>query len=294
MLPLLALLLSSVILAQSQPPARAWSNGGFSSDPNNPDYGTHDFLAEHALDYVPDDLDFWLRENRKIYLYGTELPDNKNPPLGDGIGDTTFHHVYYFANGQLQDDSAAQRAQQSYQQALNYLAAGNYTSAAKWMGITSHYVDDLAVFGHVMGQSTDWGAEIHHSDYETWVNRNSNSYDAPFKTCLTFDGKPNQTSAYDAALRIAHDTTFDDTGKGHTAKWMDENYNPNNSTFQARVCEDLNLSVNVLANLIYSISTTVGVFEWSQPTLLVGVALTLSVIILRRKHGKTLNRMVKR
>src|SRR3972149_2892863 len=136
---LLAFLISSLTTVQWQPLVRAWSNGGYSSDPNNPDYGTHDFLAEHSLDYVPDELEFWLRENLEVFLYGTELPDNKNAALGDGIGDTTLHHLYYFANGQLQDDSAARRAQESYQQALNYLAAGNYSSAAKWMGITSHY-----------------------------------------------------------------------------------------------------------------------------------------------------------
>ena len=28
----------------------AWSNGGYSDDPSNPNYGTHDWIAEHALD----------------------------------------------------------------------------------------------------------------------------------------------------------------------------------------------------------------------------------------------------
>jgi len=32
----------------------AWSNGGFSADPSNPDYGTHDWIAQHALDWMPD------------------------------------------------------------------------------------------------------------------------------------------------------------------------------------------------------------------------------------------------
>jgi len=30
----------------------AWSSGGFSSDPSNPKYGTHDWIAQHALDWV--------------------------------------------------------------------------------------------------------------------------------------------------------------------------------------------------------------------------------------------------
>jgi len=133
---LLLVFLSGYMVFQLPPPGRAWSNGGFSSDPNNPDYGTHDFLADHALDYVPDDLDFWLRENLKIFLYGTELPDNKNAPLGDGIGDTTLHHIYYFASGQLQNDASARRAQETYERAVSYLITRDYTNAAKWMGIT--------------------------------------------------------------------------------------------------------------------------------------------------------------
>lgn len=32
-------------------PGAAWSNGGYSSDPTHPDYGTHDWIAQHALDW---------------------------------------------------------------------------------------------------------------------------------------------------------------------------------------------------------------------------------------------------
>jgi hypothetical protein len=99
------------------------------------------------------------------YLYGTELPDNRK--ASDGIGDTANHHIYFDLNGKLQDDSGAARAQQSFEQVLAYLSGGDYATAAKWMGITSHYISDLAVFGHVMGKATVWGAEIHHSDYES-------------------------------------------------------------------------------------------------------------------------------
>lgn len=261
--------------------AIAWSNGGYSQTPSHPDYGTHDFLAQHALDYVPDELDFWLRDNLQAYLYGTELPDNKNAPLGDGIGDTTRHHIYYRADGQLQDDAAAKRAQESFQQTLTLLTSGDYQNAAKWMGVTSHYVTDVAVFGHVMGKTTDWGAEKHHADYEDWVNGHTDSYGASFKTCLTFEGKPQQISPYDAALSIAHDTTFDDSGEGRTAKWMDTNYNPNDPAFQARACKSIDLSVNTLADLVYSVSVSADLPELSQPILVVTVVILLSTIILR-------------
>jgi len=90
--------LISLLFVSYTPAAYGWSNGGYSSAPSSPDYGTHDFLAQHALDWVPDELDFWLRDDLAMYLYGTELPDNANAPLNDGIGDTSKHHVYYRAD----------------------------------------------------------------------------------------------------------------------------------------------------------------------------------------------------
>ncbi|MEM2355725.1 MAG: hypothetical protein QXO00_05340, partial [Candidatus Bathyarchaeia archaeon] len=66
-----------------------WGNGGYSTTPDNPKYGTHDWIAEHALDWLPEAEKQFILENLAIYLYGTELPDNKNAP--DGIGDTAKH-----------------------------------------------------------------------------------------------------------------------------------------------------------------------------------------------------------
>jgi len=265
---------------------QAWSNGGFSTDSNNPDYGTHDWLAHHALGWVPDDLDFWIRNNLAIYLYGTELPDNANAPLGDGIGDAHLHHVYYRSNGHLQDDPAARRARDAYDQALAYLISGDHGNASKWIGVVTHYISDLAVFGHVMGKPTDWGEEKHHQDYEQWVNEKTNRYDAPFTTLLKFDGKLEQSSAYDGALKLAHDTTFDGTGRGRTAKWMDNNYDPADQTFQERVGESLSLTVNLLADVIYTISVAAGIPEFRVPTLTLGLALLVLIIVVRSGSPK--------
>ena len=234
---------------------RAWSNGGYSANPQNPDYGTHDWLAHHALDWVPDSLDFWIRNNLAIYLYGTELPDNREAPLGDGIGDKTLHHVYYHSDGRLQDDSSARRAQETSNQVISYLTVKDYANAAKWMGVTSHYISDLAVFAHVMGKATDWGAEKHHSDYEEYANERTNSYNDEFNAFLSFDGELRTLSAYDAAVQLAYDTTFDVDGD-LTCVWMDQNYDWNNPTFRNRSGESLNLAVNLLADVIYSISQT--------------------------------------
>jgi hypothetical protein len=134
---------------------QGWSNGGWSTDPSNPKYGTHDWIAQHALDWLPTGEKQFIINNLNIYLYGTELPDNPYAP--DGIGDTSKHHVYYYADGSLQDDSSAARAQQEYDDALNYARSGDWVNASKTLGIMTHYISDVGVFGHVMGTYTDWG-----------------------------------------------------------------------------------------------------------------------------------------
>ncbi len=144
--------------------ASGWSNGGYNANPASPDYGTHDWIAEHALDWLPQQEKQFLLDNKAAYLYGTELPDNGQ--AADGIGDTTKHHVYCRADGSLQDDAAAVRAAEEYAKAVDFYKAGNLEEAAKHLGIVAHYIADIAVFGHVMGAATIWGDEQHHSDYE--------------------------------------------------------------------------------------------------------------------------------
>jgi hypothetical protein len=226
-----------------------WSNGGFSDDPSNPDYGTHDWIAQHALDWLP------LKEKQFIisyladYLYGTELPDRGGVP--DGIGDTVKHHVYYFANGSLQDDAAAVRAQEEYVKAIDLFKVGNLANATKRLGIMAHYISDLAVFAHVMGNKTEWGNATHHSYYEDYVNGRTDSYEDEFNTFLVFDGTLSQIPAYNASLTLALDTTFDAGGE-FTCVWMEENYNWSDPVFRNRCGESLNLAVNSIADVLHT------------------------------------------
>ncbi|MCW4041698.1 MAG: hypothetical protein NWE83_13230 [Candidatus Bathyarchaeota archaeon] len=228
----------------------AWSNGGYSSDPSNPDYGTHDWIAQHALDWLPSYEKEYLENNLDTYLYGTELPDNGL--ASDGIGDTTKHHIYYLSDGTLQDDSSAVRALDEYNLALSFLNAYDFVNASKHVGIMAHYIVDVAVFGHVMGSSTGWGAEQHHSDYESYVNTRTNSYDDDFNSYLSYNGSLDTITAYDAALNVAYDTTFDLDGD-FTCVWMDQNYDWNNPLFRDRCGESLNLAVNYLADVLHTL-----------------------------------------
>jgi len=247
---LLAFLLTSINMSVFVTNGLAWSNGGYSSDPANPDYGTHDWIAEHALDWLPTSEKQYIFDNLKAYLYGTELPDNNQ--ASDGISDTTKHHIYYNSAGQMTDDAAAPRASTEYANTLNSLKAKDYAKAAKNAGIMTHYIADMAVFGHVMGSGTGWGAETHHSDYEDYVNDRTSSYNAQFDVYLSFDGVLSNVSAYDAAKNLAYDTTFDVDGD-LTCVWMDKNYEWNNLIFKNRAGESLNLAVNYIVDVLHTL-----------------------------------------
>ncbi len=245
----------AILLALSVGAFRAsgWSNGGYSADPSNPDYGTHDWIAQHALDWLPAEEKAYITSNLAAYMYGTELPDNGGAP--DGIGDQTLHHVYYHVFGTLEDDASAVRASEEYAHTLAYLRVSNYPMAAKTAGILSHYVVDIAVFGHVMGASTDWGAEVHHSDYEDYVTARMTSYaSSEFDPFLVFDGVLERVSAYDATLRVAVNTTFGDGGVTKSCTWMDANYDWTDPVFRDSAGASLNRAVNALADMLHALA----------------------------------------
>jgi len=282
---LFVIALLSTWLTASAAEVSGWSNGGYSADPANPDYGTHDWIAEHALDWLPLEEKQFLLDNKASYLYGTELPDNNQAP--DGIGDTTKHHVYYFADGSVQDDVAADRASEEYANAVNFYNSGNFGEAAKHLGMVTHYITDVAVFGHVMGASTAWGAETHHSDYENYVQTRTNSYVDDFDSFLVFDGNLGTISAYDAALTLANDTTFDENGQ-YTCVWMDQNYDWNDAVFKNRSGESLNLAVNLVADLLHTFYAQVIIPEFPSgvilPLFMIATLLLGSIYRIKRKQ----------
>lgn len=237
-------------------PANAWLNGGSSADPNYPCYGTHDWIAHHALDWMPANRTTYIKENLNTYLWGTELPDAYQE--NGGYHDLTKHHVYYNLTGALVlgEDDAAVRAEEEYQKALTCLIAGDYANASKYAGIVTHYISDVAAFGHVMGNYTDWGAEEYHSDYESDINAKTSTYTSELNQYLQFDGVNDIITAYNATLELAYDTTFDVDGN-YTCVWMDDTYHNdwwNDTAYKGRVMESLNLAVNLIADVLYRLS----------------------------------------
>ena len=239
------------------PGAQAWSNGGYSADPLNPDYGTHDWIAERALAIQAKDVTFLSSTYHAKLLLGTEAPDNPTY-----IGDSTNHHVYYYSDVTLQEGTGATRAAQEYDLALGYLNANDQQNAAYHIGAMAHYIADLAVFGHTMGSATDWGAEIHHSDYEGYVESIFNSLPSPSGLSL------GDKYASNAALDLAKDTTFG-SGAIKSNTWMDANYNWADSIFKTSAKASLNASITAVAAAInhLMISVTPATPPASLPTV---------------------------
>ena len=231
-------LLALVSLPLLSASAGAWSNGGYSTDQANPDYGTHDWIAEAALDLQTRDVTFLRTTYHTEFLLGTEAPDNP-----EYIGDTTKHHVYFYSSHQLQDDACAVRASQIYQTALGYLLTGDYHSAAFDIGVLAHYVSDPGVFGHTMGAYTDWGGEVHHSDYENAFESMLGSLSPPTGLSL------GDSDAYNATLDLGESITFGG-GVIQPNVWMDENYDWAEGTFVASAMASLHASVAAVAAVI--------------------------------------------
>lgn len=66
---------------------------------------------------------------------------------------------------------------------------------------------------------------------------------------------------------------------------MDDNYNPNNALFKERTGESLNLVMNLLADVIYGVSTSVGIPEFAKPSAVLIVVLILAVLVIRMRRS---------
>jgi hypothetical protein len=153
----------------------SWSCG-YSSDPNHIPYGTIDWMAEHAMNYLPSNESYWLRQNKNVFLYGTEAPEYSNVSYRGrmGYGDIEKHHNYY--NGTFDqdciDNSSSVRALEEYQKALACLLNGSYDLAAWYAGAMSHYIADLASWAHVISDPIP----SHASNFEAQVNDATDNY----------------------------------------------------------------------------------------------------------------------
>jgi hypothetical protein len=263
--------------------AAAWSNGGFSSDPNNPDYGTHDWIAEHAMMMLPANESAWLSNNRNAFLYGTEAPDSSSASFEghSGYGDTGHHHNYY-SGSICTDDIAAKRASEEYQKALNVIKNNGSLALAAWYaGAMTHYIDDVGCWAHVMTSELS----TTHSKFESQVNSVTGSYGASTFT-VSFDGSLETISAHDASVTLGLNS-YGDSGGTYTAAWMNTTFNPVwssesswSASFKSRTAESLNLAANMVAAALHTLTVEAGASGTpaGSPTISIGTLLEVAVV----------------
>jgi hypothetical protein len=259
-------------------PTLAWGNGGYSSNPDYPDYGIHDWIADKALAFQTSDVTFLLTTCHAEYLLGTEMPDN-----GDYIGDSYNHHVYYNASGVLQTDIGASRAREMYKSALASLKSSDYEHAAQFAGAMAHYISDLGAYGHTMGASTDWGTSPHHAAYEDHVHTMLGALVSPQATQIAWN------DPYNATLSLARTTTFG-SGAIRPNIWMEANYDWENPAFRSSCLASLNESVKAVASALSLLLAESGAAPIPEFSLGGGVIIAMTVLVfavvrLHRRPG---------
>ena len=247
--------------------AFSWNNGqdgnartNLASECADSPYSTHDWIADHALDMLPDNEKAWLTPHRAMYLLGTEAPDNStihescNSPHR-GYGDTgSGHSVDWNVDHtawELRDDGtlldrAARRAQEEYSKAVIAFQQGNESDAAFFLGAMAHYIGDVSQYGH------SGPGEDHHSDYEGWASSRSEPTDTVLTPFLSESSLVRRTP-YTAAKRISR-ATSGGRDEIQTFAFMDANYASRNSdpVYLASAGNALNIAVNELADVLHT------------------------------------------
>lgn len=226
--------------------ALAWKNGSYAYHKTDysydDDYGTHDWIAEAALDALVEadsaTWDWLNQEERKvIFLLGTEAPDNGglethlDGELVEGFGDTVKHHVYFTETGEINnnEDDSALRAKSCADLADSYLEQLKYEKAAFYLGAMTHYIADLAMYAHVAENNVDphnIDFDEHHSKVEGYVDTRTNDYEntEEFFEISSPDIKSDK-KPYDLAKDLAWKTYKDEDNNGdHDAVWLHNNF----------------------------------------------------------------------
>src|SRR5574341_1455779 len=239
----------------------SWGNGPSGdtvTDEDNPDcqnipYSTHDWVADHARAFLPDEERKWLDDNLKLYLLGTEAPDNDKIPdtcnaPNNGYDDRRKGHSVKWKKDYsgLKHDQAAFRTKEEYQKAERALKEGKLSDAAFYAGAMAHYIGDVSQYGH----SVDF--EAHHGDYEGLIGARTEKFNSGvFEIYLIQDGLSEQDPY--VAVEVISLATARGEDKIKSARWMDSHYDKRNQEYWDSVGASLNKGVNLLADVLHTL-----------------------------------------
>lgn len=151
----------------------------------NAHYGTHDWVADKALQAILDGYDtstklkwfngettFWTERRKMIFLIGTEAPDAKADTLRislrgkdgtrvpiTGFCDIYRHHFYFNSEDftpRSQIGGLATQFTRKTNDIQKFLREGQCDLAAFWMGVLIHYITDLSNWYAVLDKDTDY------------------------------------------------------------------------------------------------------------------------------------------
>jgi len=211
-------------------------------------YGTHDYLAQLALKFLPVEEKAWIQN--QTYFYGTELPDSGG--MDESIGDRNAQYVRFSANGAVTDDLLAQRAMKNYEYMINSLTSGTTVTAAKWAGVIASYISDAGLFSRVIETSENGLAFEGYAQTLTDIVYPSEEFDAEYGDYIKYDGSLEMISPYDAVMRVAQATYLGKKDGSCSAQWMEDNYNVDSPMFTSCAGRNFNNIVNAIADVLHT------------------------------------------
>jgi len=211
-------------------------------------------VADHALALLPADERAWMEPHKTLYLLGTEAPDNDNIPAECGAPNTGYddrrlgHSVEWNSDySEMIKDRAAKRALEEYLKAVDAFRNHDTAAAAYYLGAMAHNVGAVSQYGHSVP------FEHHHSDYEGWVGRRTDSFEAgTFESYIVPDGFVRRSSY--TAVKLISKKTAGGSGQILWATRMDQLYPEKNDSqsYKDSIGASLNYGVNVLADVLHT------------------------------------------
>jgi len=259
------LMLFGIILSISTSAAVAWSNGThqvgydigkgvrdpipiYYADYINPVgantkrvyYGTHDWIAESALEllYYVRPGNIFLNRLRvepttnkmlKIYfLYGSEIPDtySLSPRF---VTDCDYQFIrstfplqykhtqsYFNGDGSPRDDTAARAADNLFHQVVLAFEAKDCQRAAAYIGAIMHVISDATMYNHVLeniGHQHTYEAHVDHVTFRKWSQGTRELWPGITEFFSVYEAQEMLTSLtsispYMATMRAGKDTRF--------------------------------------------------------------------------------------